>query len=404
MKRSNSRRDFIKQSLFTAAALSLNPLDLLALNYKPLERKSAAKKVIVAGAGLAGLSAAYELTQAGHDVTILEARTRPGGRVQTLREPFSDGLYAEAGAQRVPPNHDLTLKYIKLFNLPVEPVYPQTGKFASYVGNELWEANWNTYQFAVGAQVGIGLGKDSQSWIKIKGGNDHLPKAFAAKLADKIYYGAPVVKIEHDQKGVRATFTQAGAHHTIAGDYLVCAIPFSILKNVEVAPAFSEDKKRAIEGMSYATITRVFLQTRKRYWLDKGFNGFAVTDDPMEVWSPTWNQEGQRGILLAYTRPKYAQQLTAMKESERIESFIGKAEKLYPGIRDYYEGGTTKAWDEDEWTRGAWAESNWGQLKKTFVPEGQIHFAGDHLSSNSSWMQGAFESGNRVAKEINDAA
>jgi len=68
--------------------------------------------------------AAYELTQAGHDVTILEAQLRPGGRVLTLREPFSDGLYAEAGAARIPDNHDLTLHYVKHFGLTLVPFYP----------------------------------------------------------------------------------------------------------------------------------------------------------------------------------------------------------------------------------------------------------------------------------------
>lgn len=55
-------------------------------------------KVIVIGAGLAGLAAAHELVALGHTVTVLEAQNRPGGRVYTLRKPFADGLYAEAGA------------------------------------------------------------------------------------------------------------------------------------------------------------------------------------------------------------------------------------------------------------------------------------------------------------------
>ncbi|MFU8877367.1 MAG: flavin monoamine oxidase family protein [Wenzhouxiangellaceae bacterium] len=55
-------------------------------------------RVIVLGAGLAGLAAATELRRAGLEVIVLEARDRPGGRVHTLREPFSHGLYAEAGA------------------------------------------------------------------------------------------------------------------------------------------------------------------------------------------------------------------------------------------------------------------------------------------------------------------
>jgi monoamine oxidase len=53
--------------------------------------------VVVVGAGLAGLSAATLLNKAGRQVVVLEARSCPGGRVLTLREPFDDGLYAEAG-------------------------------------------------------------------------------------------------------------------------------------------------------------------------------------------------------------------------------------------------------------------------------------------------------------------
>src|ERR1043166_6763064 len=109
-----TRRDFIKAGALAAGA-SLIRLPWVSASITP-------KKIVIIGAGMAGLSAGYELSQAGHDVTILEARTRPGGRVQTLREPFSDGLYAEAGAARIPDNHDLTLKYVKLFNIPLEPM------------------------------------------------------------------------------------------------------------------------------------------------------------------------------------------------------------------------------------------------------------------------------------------
>jgi monoamine oxidase len=83
------------------------------------------KKVIIVGAGLAGLSAAYELSRAGHEVTILEAQSRCGGRVLTLRDAFADGLYADAGATRIPDHHHFTLRYVKLFKLPLEPFQPR---------------------------------------------------------------------------------------------------------------------------------------------------------------------------------------------------------------------------------------------------------------------------------------
>ncbi len=79
------------------------------------------KHVVVVGAGLAGLVAAFELKRQGHRVTVLEAQNRLGGRIYTLRAPFAPGLYAEAGGMRIPRAHDLTLRYCELFGLPMRP-------------------------------------------------------------------------------------------------------------------------------------------------------------------------------------------------------------------------------------------------------------------------------------------
>jgi monoamine oxidase len=126
------RRDFLKQTTALAAAALCAPSPTTsAFGQRSLERRGAPKKVIIIGAGLAGLSAAYELSQAGHDVTVLEARTRPGGRVHTLRDPFPDGLYAEAGAARIPDHHHFTLKYAELFGLTLEPFEPPDSRLPS---------------------------------------------------------------------------------------------------------------------------------------------------------------------------------------------------------------------------------------------------------------------------------
>ncbi len=102
-----------------------------------LPTTEAPRKVLIIGAGMAGLTAGDVLTRAGHDVTILEAQTRVGGRVQTLREPFSDGLFAEAGAMRIPKTHTLTRAYLARFGLEAVPFTMNNPKgYVRILGNQ----------------------------------------------------------------------------------------------------------------------------------------------------------------------------------------------------------------------------------------------------------------------------
>ena len=68
---------------------------------------------------MSGLVAASLLMEAGHQVTILEASDRVGGRVYTKRSPFEQGLYMDVGAMRIPNHHQLAMEYMKKFNLPL---------------------------------------------------------------------------------------------------------------------------------------------------------------------------------------------------------------------------------------------------------------------------------------------
>jgi monoamine oxidase len=119
------------------------PLDLTPVEPEVLDtaeegldrRPGARKRVIVLGAGMAGLVAAFELDRQGHDVLVLEAQNRVGGRVYTLRD-FAPGLYAEAGAMRLPRAHDLTLEYCRLFGLELRPFVMGNPEGLVYVGGE----------------------------------------------------------------------------------------------------------------------------------------------------------------------------------------------------------------------------------------------------------------------------
>ena len=102
---------------------------------QPLDLPSGGgRKVAILGAGIAGLVAAYELKRAGWDVTVIEARERVGGRVWTIRggdrivqtgrpdqiAGFSEGLYFNAGAARIPHAHHTILGYARNLGVPIE--------------------------------------------------------------------------------------------------------------------------------------------------------------------------------------------------------------------------------------------------------------------------------------------
>jgi monoamine oxidase len=486
-----NRRDFLKETAAAAANVSVSFIgNTLPFRPEGLERRGPSKRVIVIGAGLAGLSAAYELTGAGHDVTVLEARTRPGGRVLTLRDPFADGLYAEAGAARVPDHHHFTLKYVDLFGLTLEPFAPPDLPSVYYVRGqrvrmaEGQRVEWpydltpeeralglngmqQKYMWSVLSELGDvtdpkwpsretlekydhlnrsdfwrsrgasaeavallsvgGIDDRVETWstlfmlrnqalnqkftryYKLSGGTDRLPKAFASRLSAKIHYASPVVKIEQDTRRVKATVDRAGTYHTLMGDYLICAVPFSVQKNIQVVPAFSIEKQSAVEQLPYLSVSKIFLQSKTRFWINEGLGGVVRTDLPIsQLWDVTHGQPGTRGILQAYPVSLNSRRVSQMAESDRVAFALEHAERIYPGMKDHFEGGLTKCWDEDPWALGASAYYKPGQFRSILPhvarPEGRIYFAGEHTSVwIDGWMQGALESGNRVAHEVNAA-
>ncbi|MEO8470613.1 MAG: flavin monoamine oxidase family protein [Chryseolinea sp.] len=145
-----SRRSFlIKSGLAYPTMLSLGLIPEAPAHAFNLERQNKSKHVVILGAGLSGLTCAYEMAKLGYTYTLLEARTRAGGRCWSVKKDsihdeikqprqvghFDDGLYFNAGPSRIPHHHNLTLHYCRELGVQLE------------VYNNI---NENTYFFAEG--------------------------------------------------------------------------------------------------------------------------------------------------------------------------------------------------------------------------------------------------------------
>ena len=138
-----TRRDFLRQVAavggYRATYLTMQAMGLLttAAVAEPLALEKGAAhgtKIVILGAGVAGMSAAYELGKAGYDCTVLEARERVGGRNWTVRRgtrlamndgteqhcDFDAGLYWNAGPARLPSHHQAVLGYCRELDVALE--------------------------------------------------------------------------------------------------------------------------------------------------------------------------------------------------------------------------------------------------------------------------------------------
>ncbi|MAQ21735.1 MAG: hypothetical protein CMB87_00835, partial [Flammeovirgaceae bacterium] len=115
-----TRRSFIKKSGVVTSLFSLSSPSIFPSSTDD-------NRIIVVGAGLAGLSSAYELDKAGYNVILVEARSRPGGRVSTYRDQFSDNLYSEMGAEYVDSTDMYVQDYCRKFNLKILPAKQYDG-------------------------------------------------------------------------------------------------------------------------------------------------------------------------------------------------------------------------------------------------------------------------------------
>jgi monoamine oxidase len=486
--RTITRRTLLKTSLALAAALRF-ALDAnsRALTVSPAKRS---QRVIVVGAGIAGLVAAFELMRSGHDVRVFEARARPGGRIYTLRQEFSDGLYVEGGAYDFGDAYTVLRQYISLFGLTLDdgptakddrasvyyiegkryvippghaPDWPYSltaeerklgpyglwDKFASPLAKGMrypltpgWpddvalQLDGSTIddllrkqaasdgvralmQFVfhsedfdhVSALQELGWQKffdSNKQWSRLRGGNDQLPAAFAKRLLGRIHYGAELRSVSQDAQRVRLSIFNNGVLQNVEADRVVLAIPFSVLRHVQMDSSISQQKRATIAGVRYDSATRVYLQSKSRFWLKEHLKGFVATDLPIGyILDFTEGQAGTRGILATECLGSHARKAISLSPAQRLRWGLENVSKVFPEMTTEFEHGKAICWDEEPWSLGAFAYYGPGEMTTMFPhaasQEGRMHFAGEHTAAIYV-MEGAAQSGARCVQEINSAA
>jgi monoamine oxidase len=483
-----SRREFLGQTgktlAFALAAGHPGAEDTFGNQERPTA--SGSRQVLVLGAGLAGLAAAYELKNAGYAVTVLEARSRPGGRVLTCRDPFADGLYAEMGAEYVdatdeydhrfckelglkvmtaklydaifvrgrklkmdafkrnkeplpyagttggqlfgqekaylkrlldtiPDPENMPPEILKLDNLSVVELLLREGApediVALYTYTQATESTARPHEMSALSMVRSlrrSFSEDTDEG-RILGGNDQLPKGLARALSGQILYDRPVRRIAHDVNGAEVFFEEAGKVRSLRAPRLVVALPFKVLRDVETTPSFSPAKARCIDTLAYGQVMKIAMQFGRRFWDEPGSVGQRVFTDTLlrRVYDSSIDQPGPRGILMSFTSGADAVKLGALPEPERLRVALAEASRIWPEAPAHWEGAAVKYWNEDPWVRGSYSFNGVGQardfLELARAAEGRVHFAGEHTSVHRASMNGALESGVRVAGEIRKA-
>jgi len=239
------------------------------------------------------------------------------------------------------------------------------------------------------------------------------------------------INFDRSSNKIRLSYeiTKTGVRVNEAFDYIVCAIPFSSLRNVHIDPLFSGIKMRAIKEVNYITAQKTVLLCKERFWERAGIvGGGSYTDLPTtSIWYPSdhlkyigtsccagklpYNQPGV--ITGSYSIGMDATRFANLPQ-EMLEEQIKRQLEIVHGLPNGYLNSIvqeckTVNWDRQPTFRGSLCFFALGQ-KELFsygmaMPEynERVFFAGEHISAVHRWMQGALHSGMVAANCLADA-
>jgi monoamine oxidase len=397
------------------------------------------KRIVVIGAGFAGLAAADALRADGAEVTVLEARDRVGGRVWSV--PFGDQAIVERGAEFILPGYDLMKRLAERFGIPLvlkgtpygrrvsvgEEAVSQTALEAAF--ERLAEGAPANATSAADAINSLSLDAPVEALIRTRvaisnghppddlaasvldegastfgdfdnhtlaGGNMRLAEALAAKLDSALHLSSPVRRVRWSGGAVSV----ATDNDEIEADAIVIAIPTAPLAEIEFDPPLEGATAEALRSVTYGQNSKLFLRLRSPA------PPSAIMSVAGRFWSYT--QLGADGepapFVVGYTGTRSA--IDALGGSDGIEHWVPALAALRADLDLDPEprNAMLSSWHDDPWARGSYsARSLTSPLRDDDLvkPIGPLVFAGEHTAGEwHGLMEGALRSGIRAAEQV----
>lgn len=252
-------------------------------------------------------------------------------------------------------------------------------------------------------------------YYEITGGMDKLSNSFLPQLKEHILMSYKVDKIIQEDNKVMMQVKNGETleRFIVTGDIAIVTIPFSALRFVEIQPyhLFSYFKRRAIRELNYIASTKIAIQFRSRFWEREGqCGGKSITDLPIRyTYYPSYGiyTPGPAIVLASYTWADEALTWDSLPNRERVQYALNNLAQIYGNVvYSEFVTGTSFSWSKNPYSCGGFTAFKPGQELELFPymtsPAGKVHFAGEHTTLTHGWMQGAIESGVRVAHEVNE--
>lgn len=236
-----------------------------------------------------------------------------------------------------------------------------------------------------------------------RGGNLSIPEAMAGALRNEVQFRKEVTGMRTSDAGAEVVCADGTRYKA---DYVICSIPFSVLRRIPIEPMVTGAQGLAIRTLESQAITQLHIVPKRRFWEQDGLNPSMYTDGlpGMVIAEHKGERPEEITSLTVWVRGHQATRLDELEPKEAIAAVVRSIEKLRPAAKGQLEVRAFKSWSRDPFSGGDWAVWQPGQVnafaRVIAEPHGRIHFCGEHTAQANRGMEGAMESGERAALEV----